>query len=74
MIDSVTVVVMGDLDGNGRIDSTDYLRIKSAFLGEYTLNEHERKAADVDQNGVIDATDYIRIKGHFLGNFTIDSL
>ena len=62
LVDSVTIVVLGDVDGNGIVDATDYLRIKSVFLGKFTMNDVERKAADVDSNGVIDTTDYIRVK------------
>jgi hypothetical protein len=64
--------MLGDVDGNGVIDTTDYMRVKSAFLGEYDLNEDEFWAADVDQNGLIDTTDYIRIKAHFLGDYVIE--
>jgi hypothetical protein len=71
LVDSVTVVILGDVDGNGRVDSTDYMRIKAAFLGTFALNDAERSAADVDGNGRIDSTDYMRIKGHFLGEFNL---
>jgi hypothetical protein len=64
--------MLGDVDGNGEIDTTDYMRVKAAFLGTYTLSEEEFWAADVDQNGVIDTTDYIRIKAHFLGDYVIE--
>jgi len=67
LIESITVVVTGDVDGNGGVDSTDYIRIKSSFLGELTLETCEHYAADIDRNGVVDATDYMRIKAHFLG-------
>ena len=67
LIDSITVVVSGDVDGSATIDATDYLRIKSAFLGSFTMNNAEGEAADVDGNEIIDATDYIRVKSQFLG-------
>jgi len=71
LIDSVTVVVVGDVDGNGGVDSTDYMQIKSTFLGELSLDTFESAAADVDGNGVVDITDYLRVKAHFLGYFDI---
>ena len=67
LIDSITVIILGDVDGNANIDATDYIRVKSVFLGGFAMNNIEKAAADVDGNGVIDATDYIRIKSQFLG-------
>ncbi len=71
LVDQIFVVVLGDVDGNGVIDGTDYLRVKSKFLGVMSLDSYQNIAADVDGNGVIDGTDYIRIKGQFLGTFEL---
>lgn len=71
LVDSVTVVVSGDVDGNGDIDTTDYMRIKSAMLGGFSLDRAQEKAADVDGSHNLDNTDYLRIKSQFLGNYTI---
>jgi hypothetical protein len=67
LTDSVTVSVLGDLDGNGCIDATDYLRIKAAFLEQLQLTPVEMGSADMDVNNVLDTTDYLRIKDYFLG-------
>ncbi len=66
-VDTVTIIVLGDVTGDGIVDSTDYLRIKSNFLGKISLESYNFKAADVDSNGVVDSTDYVRIKSHFIG-------
>ena len=71
LMDSVTVIVLGDVDGNANIDATDYLRIKSAFLGGFKMYEAEFSAADVDKNNVIEATDYLRVKAQFLGTYNL---
>ena len=71
MVDSVTVILKGDVDGNGGVDATDYSRFKAVLLGTFTFNEVEKIAADVEQNGIIDTTDYMRIKAHFLGEFDL---
>lgn len=71
VVDSITVVILGDIDGNSIVDATDYLRVKSTFIGEFSLNSAERKAADVDGGSIIDATDYLRIKSHFLGEYNL---
>ncbi len=65
LVDSLTVVVLGDVDGNAMINGTDYMRVKSAFLGNFKFNEIETLSADVDKNNVINGTDYIKIKGQF---------
>ena len=71
VLDTVTVVVRGDLDGNGIVDTTDYMRVKSALRGTFEIDEAQRKAADADQNDKINATDHVRIKSYFLGTFDL---
>jgi hypothetical protein len=71
IVDTVTIVVLGDVDGNGVIDTTDCVRVKAAFLGVYTLSAAEAIAADVDKNGTIDTTDFVRVKAHFLGTYDL---
>jgi hypothetical protein len=65
------VVILGDTDGNGIIDTTDIVRVKAAFLGTFNLNAAEYIAADVDKNGIIDTTDYMRVKSHFLDSYDL---
>jgi hypothetical protein len=69
--DVVTLVLLGDVDGSGIVDSTDYMRLKNAFIGSITLEGVNQMAADVLPDGRLDATDYMRIKSYFLGMFDI---
>ena len=62
-----TVIVKGDVDGNGKIDSTDYLNIKQIFIGTSKITGVYLNASDVDKDGEITVTDYLRIKLYFLG-------
>jgi hypothetical protein len=71
LVDSVSVVVLGDVDGNGVVDTTDYLRIKSLYLGDFSMNLVDSAAADIDQNGVVNAVDYQKVKDYFLGNYNL---
>ncbi len=64
--EKATVVITGDTDGNGIITSTDYLRVKKAFLNEFALENAYFEAADADDDNVLTSTDYIRIKSYFL--------
>lgn len=62
-----TVIVSGDIDGTGIIDTADYLQVKKAFLGDLSLNGVYFTAADIDGSETLTTTDYLRIKGYFLG-------
>ncbi|MBO7253933.1 MAG: leucine-rich repeat protein, partial [Clostridia bacterium] len=66
-----TVIVHGDVDGTGVVDSTDYLKIKSVFLGSEALEGIYFDAANVDNDEFISSTDYLRIKSYFLGNHNL---
>lgn len=63
----------GDINLDWKLDATDYMMVKRAVLGTYSIIvEQEVQAADVNQNGVIDAMDYVIIKRAILG--TIEPL
>jgi hypothetical protein len=66
VLDSAVIIISGDVDGDGTIDSTDYLRIKSKFLSKITFDEPTSIAGDVNSDGTIDSTDYLIIKNMFL--------
>ena len=72
-VDSITVVILGDLDGNGYVNTTDYLRVKAYLLGTFSFNAAQLAAADVDTSDSINSTDYLRIKSHFLGTYKLPS-
>ncbi len=67
------IIVVGDVDSSGKVDSTDYLRIKNFFLGKIQFADAEFKAADIDNTDKIDSTDYLKIKSAFLGSYLLPS-
>jgi hypothetical protein len=69
VLDTVTVVVPGDLDGNGIVDTTDYMRVKAVLRGTLAVDQVQNMAADVDANGKLGVTDYMRIKSYFQGTY-----
>ncbi len=64
-LDSLTVILKGDINGNGQLDTTDYSFIKRAFTGQTTLNAVRSLAADVNGNGRLDTNDYLAVKKHY---------
>lgn len=67
-----TVVIYGDVNGDGKITSLDYIRIKNVIMKTTTLSSGaEKLAADVNKDGNIKATDYVRIKNHIMGTSKI---
>lgn len=65
--ESYTFIVSGDLNGDGNITSTDYLKIKKSFAGT-VLTPIEMLAADVDRNSKVVSADYLLVKKYFSGN------
>jgi hypothetical protein len=66
LTDSVVIIILGDLDGNGIVNTTDYARIGAVCYGRMVLSDMEEIAADIDRNGIIDMTDYTGLKAYFL--------
>ncbi|MEG2118274.1 MAG: glucosaminidase domain-containing protein [Clostridia bacterium] len=64
---SKAIVVLGDINGDGKINTSDYIRIRRHILSIATITECALSAADSDKNKKIDATDYIRVRMHILG-------
>lgn len=71
MLDYVEVVVLGDINGDGKVTTTDYMKVKKQFNVGVTLTGAEFKAADVSGNNKIDSTDYMRIRKYFNGKYEL---
>ncbi len=61
-VDSTTVLVAGDLDGNGAVDAIDYTIAKRIVLGTVTPDPLALLSADVSRDGSVDTVDYTIIK------------
>jgi hypothetical protein len=62
-----TVVIKGDLSGDGIVDSSDYLLIKKACIGNMNLSEVQLKAACLSGDPVPSSIDCLKIKKHIIG-------
>lgn len=63
-----TIIVIGDVDGDGKIMATDYVAIKNHIMEVTTLHEVNSKAADMNSNNRVDAGDYVAIKNYIMNN------
>ena len=66
-----TVVIKGDVNGDGLIYATDYVKVKNHIMGKTTLTGPYLEASDINNDGNIYATDYVQIKNHIMGKSTI---
>ena len=70
-VPSSTEGMLGDLNGDNEIDSTDYLLLKRYCLGTFELTDAQIAVADINKDGEIDGLDYMLVKRHVLGTLTI---
>lgn len=64
-VDSATVCLAGDVNGNGLLDVGDYILAKRAYLGTVKLNSVQSAAVDVSGSGGLDVLDYLLIRRYF---------
>ena len=63
-IDPPAPLLVGDLDGNGSVDFTDFLSFAGAF-GSIVGDDRYLAVADLDSSGSIDFTDFLTFAGQF---------
>lgn len=66
-----TLVIKGDLNGDGNINSADLLRVRQYLIGSTSLNDSFKEAADVNKDGVLNSADLLRVRQQLLGTFKI---
>ncbi|MGI6325680.1 MAG: dockerin type I repeat-containing protein [Saccharofermentanales bacterium] len=66
VVKSYTVILYGDVNGDGRISSADLSRTFAHVLRKASLTGAFSTAADVDRNGRISSADLARIFSHVL--------
>jgi len=65
-----TVVIYGDVSGDGYVKAMDYMKIKKSITNN-TLSEAEFLAADLNGDGLIKAADYMKVKRFIKGEYDI---
>ena len=71
---SLTVVVTGDTNGDGRITITDVVRINAHVVGRRALNGVYALAAETNGDGRVTITDVVRVNAHVVGRKTLDPI
>jgi len=68
---TVDVVVYGDINGDGRVATADYMAIKNAILNKDSLSGSLFTAADVNKDGRLTAVDYMKVNAYFKGAYDL---
>ena len=71
VVDTATVIVLGDCDGSGTVSATDYLIVRRIVLLTYEYTDIQYEAARVAGLPAVSATDYLMVRRHFLGLYDI---
>lgn len=66
-------IVRGDINGDNKINSTDFMLIRRVFLGQAEITEYHLKAADIDENGKVNSTDFIKLRLYFMNEYDISN-
>lgn len=64
------IVIKGDINGDGKIDSSDLLKILKYILGYTKLENESLYACDTDYNSTVNSKDLLRIQKYILGYIT----
>jgi hypothetical protein len=65
----VKICLLGDVDGNGKVNYTDYVNVlsQSKYPNETILTGYARQCADITGEGSITFTDFLAILSHAKG-------
>ena len=66
-----TVVIYGDLTGDGIINSADLLKMRQHLIGSTKLAKAYNIAANINKDEVINSGDLLKLRQHLIGSATI---
>ena len=69
--DKYTVAMLGDINGDGEVKSTDYMLIKNYIMGKTKFKVSQKIAADLNKDEEVKATDYMLVKNYIMGTSKI---
>lgn len=66
------IVIYGDVNGDGKISASDYVKIKNHIMDVSHLSGVYKSASDVNKDGKISASDYVKIKNYIMNTGIIE--
>ena len=69
--DEYTNVVIGDINGDGIINSSDLLRVRQHLLDINVLEEYKFLSSDINYDNNINSSDLLRMRQHLIGSKSI---
>lgn len=68
---SYNLVILGDVNGDGNISPSDFVKISNKIMGANSLLDVQAKAADVNRDGSITPSDFVKVSNHIMGSSRI---
>ena len=62
-----TIIMVGDVNGDGKISPADYVKIKNNIMGTNSLEGIFNIAGDVNGDSKISPADYVKVKNQIMG-------
>ncbi|MBO4838461.1 MAG: cadherin-like beta sandwich domain-containing protein [Lachnospiraceae bacterium] len=66
-----TVLIYGDVNGDGKISGIDLITVRDVILGNYVIKGVYAKAADINRDKKVSGIDLITVRDHILGSYVI---
>lgn len=64
---TLSLVITGDVNSDGKLNAADLLYTQMSVLGIRELSDSKLKAAEISDNGTLDATDLVMLQQYALG-------
>jgi hypothetical protein len=67
VLDTVTLNISGDVDGDGSVDASDYMEVKNAIVDDEAPSGFYAYAADANGDGAITSLDLLLLGSYVSG-------
>lgn len=65
------ILIKGDISGDGKITSSDYIYIKNYIMNSSNLDGIKYSAADINKDGKVTSKDYVYVRKYIMGETNI---
>ncbi len=70
---SYTSIVMGDVDGDGKLEPYDYVAVKRAYFDTLTISTYGKEATTCAASEELRPIHYIKVKRAYFGTYDINN-